>query len=335
MQSPIDWFQFTDRIRNASRILLTAHQRPDADCLGSELAMRLILIGLGKDVRIVNPHQTPPTLAFLDPHGFIKHLGQLSVGDRNWIDNIDLFMVLDTSSWAQLGDMGEIFKASQAKKLVLDHHAKGDDIEAERFIDPNAEATGVLVVRAADALEVGLTREIAEPAFAAIATDTGWFRFSSVNAETYRIAARLLDAGVVPAALYRELHEQESLGRIRLVGRTLAQTESHFGGRLMLTQMLQKDFAVAGALSSDSEDIVNMLLQVKNSLMAVLLSELKDGTFKISFRSRCAVDCSVLAAQFGGGGHRQAAGASSTCPLDETKNTILKAIEMAFGSRSS
>jgi phosphoesterase RecJ-like protein len=330
MKYPIDWSRFAEIIHSSSRILLTAHQRPDGDCLGSELAMRQILLALGKEVRIVNPHPIPPNLMFLDKTGCIKHLEQLTETDRIWIDHADLMFALDTSSWIQLGDMASVFETFHAKKLVLDHHVKGDDIDAERFIDPDAEATGMLVVRAADALNVPLTQEIAEAVFVAIATDTGWFRFSCVNAETYRTATRLIEAGVVPAKFYQKLYEQESIGRIRLIGRTLAQIEPHFNGKLMFVQIMLNDFNIAGALSSDSEDIINMALQVKNSQMAVLLSELKDGSFKISFRSRCAIDCSLLAARFAGGGHKQAAGASSNLPYEQIKQSILQAIEKAF-----
>ncbi|MDR1962609.1 MAG: bifunctional oligoribonuclease/PAP phosphatase NrnA [Planctomycetaceae bacterium] len=333
MESPIDWSRFAAVIRSSSRILLTAHQRPDGDCLGSELAMRLILSALGKEVRIVNPHPTPPNLAFLDKTGLIKPLEQLTAEDQLWIDHVDLIVVLDTSSWAQLGTMSQVFKESKARKLVLDHHKKGDEIGTERFIDPEAEATGILVVRAAEALNVPLNQDIAEAAFVAIATDTGWFRFSSVNAATYRIAARLIEAGVVPAQIYRKLYEQESLGRIRLIGRTLAQIEPHFNGQLMLVRIMLDDFDAAGALSSDAEDIVNMALQVKDSQMAVLISELKDGSFKISFRSRSAIDCSRLAAQFGGGGHKQAAGATSHLSFEETKQSVLRIIEKVVSSQ--
>ncbi|MDR3196384.1 MAG: bifunctional oligoribonuclease/PAP phosphatase NrnA [Planctomycetaceae bacterium] len=335
MESPINWSKFTAIIHSSSRVLLTAHQRPDGDCLGSELAMRLILLALGKEVRIVNPHPTPPGLDFLDKAGSIKPLEQLTDEDKIWISHADLLIVLDTSSWAQLGAMAPVFKASQARKLVLDHHAKGDDIGAERFIDPEAEATGILVIRAADALNVPLNREIAEAAFAAVSTDTGWFRFSSVNAETYRTAARLIDAGVVPATFYQKFYEQASLGRIRLIGRTLAQIEPYFDGKLMLTRIMLNDFEIAGALSSDSEDIINMALQVKDSQMAVLISELKDGSFKISFRSRSMIDCSRLAAQFGGGGHKQAAGAASDLTYEQTKQAVLQAVEEAFNLQTT
>ena len=330
MQSPIDWQRFAEMIRPASKILLTIHHRPDGDCIGSALAMRQILIHLGKEVRIIAPHKTPPTLAFLDPQKHIAALENLTDDETHWMRHADLFFVLDTSSWAQLGDMATPFRESSAKKIVLDHHIKGDDIGAEKFIDPHAEATGALVVQAADALGVPISAEIALPAFAALATDTGWFRFSSVIPETFRMAARLAEAGVQPDALYRELYEQESLGRVRLVGRTLSKTESYLEGQFLLTWVLLEDFESAGARSSDSEDIVNMLLQVRHTKMAVLISELKDKSFKISLRSRCSVDCSVLAAQFGGGGHQKAAGAALPPPFDQVKQTLIQAVTEAL-----
>ena len=330
MQNTIDWPRFAEVVRSASKIILTIHQRPDGDCIGSVLAMRLILLHLGKEVRIVAPHKTPPTLTFLDPNSHITALDDLAEADKQWMQTADLFFVLDTSSWAQLGDMATPFRESLVKKIVLDHHTKGDDIGAETFIDSTAEATGTLVIQAADALGVPLSADIAACAFVAITTDTGWFRFSSVTSDTFRTAARLVDAGVQPDVLYKEQYEQESLGRIRLIGRTLSKAEPHLDGQFLLTWILLDDFHVAGARSSDSEDIVNMLLQVKGSKMAALISELKNKTYKISFRSRCAVDCSILAAKFGGGGHKKAAGAYMPPPFDKVKQAIIEAVTEAL-----
>jgi len=330
MQNTIDWKRFAEVVCSASKIILTIHQRPDGDCIGSALAMRLMLIHLGKEVRIVAPHPTPPTLNFLDPNGYVTALEDMTEEETRWMQNADLFFVLDTSSWAQLGDMATPFRESTGKKIVLDHHVKGDDIGAETFIDSTAEATGTLVVQAADALGVPISTGIAEAMFAAITTDTGWFRFSSVTSETLRMAARLVDAGVKPDVLYKELYEQESLGRVRLIGRTLSKAEPYLDGQFLLTWILLEDFDAAGARSSDSEDIVNMLLQVKGSKMAALISELKDKTFKVSFRSRCAVDCSILAAKFGGGGHKKAAGAYLSPPFGQAKQAVIEAMTEAL-----
>jgi phosphoesterase RecJ-like protein len=329
MQTLINWQRFAEVIHSANRIILTIHHRPDGDCIGSALAMRQILLTLNKEVHIIAPHRVPPTLAFLDPDHYITALEDITEADTYALQTADLFFVLDTSSWAQLGEMATPFRNSSAKKIVLDHHIKGDDIGAEPFIDFHAAATGALVIQAADALGVPLTLDIAIPTFAAMATDTGWFRFASVTSETFCTVGRLLDVGVQPDAIYREIYEQESLGRIRLVGRTLSKTESYLEGQFLLTWIRSEDFKAAGALASDSEDIINMLLQVQNSKMAVLFSEVGNNIFKVSFRSRCAVDCSVLAAQFGGGGHQKAAGASLAFPFEQAKQMLIDAVTAA------
>lgn len=330
MQTTIDWHRFAEVVRSASKIILTLHHRPDGDCVGSALAMRHILLALNKEVQIVAPHRVPPTLAFLDPHGYITVLEDMTEEETQWLRTADLFFVLDTSSWAQLGDMATPFRESTAKKIVLDHHIKGTNIGAETFVDPSADATGTLVLQAADALGVPLSTEIAEPAFVAIATDTGWFRLSSVTAKTFRTIERLVEIGILPDVMYRKLYEQESLGRVRLIGRTLAKTESYVNGQFLLSWILLDDFEAAGALSSDSEDVINMLLQVRDSKMAVLMSELKDHTFKVSFRSRCSIDCSGLAAKFGGGGHQKAAGATLNLPFESVKQAMVEAVTRAL-----
>ena len=193
--------------------------------------------------------------------------------------------------------------------MVIDHHVSEDDLGAELFKDGEAEATGRLVLEAGEALGVRFTPEIAQPLFAAIATDTGWFRFASTGAETFRAAARLLEAGAQPDRLFKDLYETESLARLRLTGRTLARTQTELGGRLIYTWVERGDFEATGALPSDTEDLINMTLTVGGTEVALILVETKSG-FKVSFRSRCELDCSRIAEQFGGGGHRRAAGRS-------------------------
>lgn len=326
----IDWPRFCELIHSGTRFLLTSHIRPDGDSIGSELAMRMILRSLGKEVRIINAHATPPALCFLDPESEIRAFAELSEEERAWIETINVIMSLDTSSWAQLGEMGEVFRNCKARKIVLDHHTIGNDLGAEMFVNPASEATGALVFSAAKALNVALTPGIAVSLFVAIATDTGWFRFSSVRAETFRIIAEVIEAGAQPDEIYRELYENESLGRMRLIGRTLEKIESYMDGKIVCTWIELSDFEQAGALASDSEDIVNMSLQIAGTKFAVILVEQKSGGFKISFRSRCDLDCSRIASFFGGGGHKRAAGASIVAPLKEAKEKVLEKIFSDF-----
>jgi phosphoesterase RecJ-like protein len=226
--------------------------------------------------------------------------------------------------------MAEAIRSLPAKRLVLDHHVSEDDLGAESFKNTQAEATGRLVVEAADALEVPLTPLSAMPLFAAVATDTGWFRFGSTGPGTYRIAARLVQAGASPAEIYRQLYEQDTLGRVRLRGVILSRTALELEGRLAHTYVLQDDFVRSGAVPSDTEDAINMTLAISGVEFAVILVEQAQGGFKISFRSRCGIDCSRLAEKFQGGGHKAAAGGYVSGPLETAQPQVLAAVRAEF-----
>lgn len=322
----IDWPRFAEIIKKHERFLLTSHIRPDCDALGSELGMAGVLEALGKKVSIVNGQATPQNLLFIDPEKRIKSLAEVST------DSLasDVLMILDTSAWAQLGPMGDPIRQSKAVKIVLDHHVSEDELGAEPFKDIKAEATGRLVIDAAEALGVKLTEKIATPLFAAIATDTGWFRFNSTSSGTYRAAAKLIDAGASPTAIYGALYEQDTIGRLRLRGRVLDRARLDLDGRLAHTYIRKSDFSDTGALPSDTEDLVNLTLGVVGTQAAVILVEQLAGGFKISFRSRGPMDCNKVASQFGGGGHKAAAGAFIEGPFETVQAQVLDAVRNAM-----
>ena len=324
----IDWPRFVEIIRRHQRFLLTSHVRPDCDALGSELGMAGILDALGKKVHIVNAHAAPERFDFLDPQRRIRVLGK-DLTDKE-LPEFDLLMVLDTSAWIQLGEMAEVLRGTQATKVVLDHHVSEDELGAESFKDPRAEATGRLVAEAAEQLGVKLTPPIATAIFAAQATDTGWYRFNSTTGVSLRVAAKLVDAGAVPADIYRHLYEQSTLPRLHLTGRILTRTDSDLSGRLVYTYVEDQDFASTGALRSDTEDIINMTLAVGGSEVAVIFVEQHDGKVKVSFRSRGVIDVSRVAESFGGGGHKAAAGALISAPLRDVMRRVLDATRAAM-----
>lgn len=326
--SAVDWPRFVDLVERNQRFVLTSHVRPDCDALGSELGMAAILDRLGKDVKIVNADPVPPGLLFIDPQGKLQSLRTEPA--NGWIDAIDVLMVLDTMAWAQLGDMGDPIRRTRAKKVVLDHHVSEDDLGAEVFKDPKVEATARLVAEAAGQLGVPITAEIAGPLFAGLATDTGWFRFASTSAQTYGLAARLVAAGARPDQIYRDLYENDTLGRLRLIGRAMTRVQTELAGRLIYTWIGREDFDVTGAVPGDSEDVINMTLSVGGTQVAVIFVEQLEGGFKISFRSRCDLDCSLVAEQFGGGGHRNAAGAFLRDSLPEAQARVLDAVRDAM-----
>ena len=325
MQEKINWKLFWDIAAKHRRFILTSHVRPDGDSLGSQLAMAETLEKMGKETLLLNQDPVPPSLAFLDPEKKIVPLAEISESGKAFAESADCHIILDLSSWSQMGAVAGIYRDSGCEKVIIDHHKSARDLPGTYFLDPDAEATGRLVFDALEVSGVPMSEKVAAELWTAIATDTGWFRFSSVTDRTYEIAAELTRRGVSPAALYKQINEQESFGRIRLIGRALANAEKFMDGKIYLTSLRNTDFEAAGALRSESEDIVNELLKIKGSEQAIIMVEQKSGAFKISFRSRCAVDCSRLAAQFSGGGHHQAAGASCDLPYDQTKEALVAA----------
>lgn len=324
----VNWQAFGDFIGPFSNIGLISHVRPDCDALGSELGMACLLRQLGKQVRIVNGQATPEHLKFIDPTNEImaihEHIQPAELTD------IDLWIVMDTSAWIQLGPMADVLRESTARKAVVDHHVGEDDLGAELFKDTVSEATGRLVVEAAKALSVSLDEVAANALFAAIATDTGWFRFPAVNSETYHWIGQLVEIGASPSQIYAHLYERQTAARVRLHGAALERLTIEVDGRLVYTDVKLSDFQRYGAVRNDTEELINKTLEILGTEVALIFIEQPNGGFKVSFRSRCHVDCSQVAANFGGGGHKAAAGASMKGTLEDVRARVLDAVRSAM-----
>lgn len=321
----IDWEPLREIISNHERFVLSSHVRPDADALGSELGLAMLLERLGKTVRIVNPSAIPDNLQFLDPTQRIMKIGK-DIAPEEVLDT-DVHIVVDTSAWVQLVDVGKVLRKTKAKKVVIDHHVSSDELGAVEFKDTTAEATGALIVRLADAMGWDLTPEMTTPLFCAIATDTGWFRFSSTTGSTMRIIGRLIDLGTKPHLIYQQLYERNSLARVLLSARVLAKMQLEHDGRLAYLTVTQADFEATNAKPVDTEDLVNESLKIAGTQAAFIAIEQLNKTVKVSFRSRTNLNVAQIAEQFGGGGHKQAAGAVLPGPLNQAVNQILTAMK--------
>ena len=327
----VDWKRFCEVIEQHNNIVLTSHIRPDCDALGSCLGMAGVLEALGKKVRIVCGQPVPDNLAFIDPDNRIQCIG-VDTEAKDFAD-ADLHMILDTSAWVQLGAMADVIRESSYKKIIFDHHVGEDDIDAELFKNTTAEAVGRMVVEAAEHLGVALTPEISTPLFAALSTDTGWFRFGSVSAATYQTAAKLVDGGASPAAIYGHLYERETVGRVRLRGTVLARIETELDGRLAHTYILPDDYEKTGAQVTDTEDLINLALEIEGTVFAVIMVGQIDGGYKMSFRSRCGTPANEVAKLFGGGGHKAAAGAFiDDNDLESVRKTVLTGVREALNA---
>lgn len=322
---PIDWSPLASVLDRHDRFLVTTHVRPDGDALGSALGMAGLIEGRGKPARVVIPSPTPPRYAFLDPTGRVARFGDPGATAVD-LAGFDALVILDLSSWAQLGDMTPWVREFPGARVVVDHHVSADDLGAIVLKDTTAEATGVLVLDAAEALGVPISQEMATALMTALAMDTGWFRHPSTRPSSFRAAARLMEAGADVHGIYRKLFEQNTPGRLRLIGSALSHLGFDLDGRIAYATVSRADFERTGAIPPETEDLVDYTVSMAGVEVGLLFIEQFKGGIKLSVRTRTDFDCARLAARFGGGGHHAAAGANLPEPMETMVPAVLAAV---------
>ncbi len=327
----INWQPLQALLDQHQRFVITSHIRPDADAIGSEIGLAMTLAGLGKSAKIINVSPTPAHLKFLDPDDVIRQLG-VTASNADVLE-ADAIIVVDTSAWGQLSDIGKVFRESSQPRIVIDHHVSADDLGALEFKDTTRESTGSLIYELATFLNVPLPTSAAVALFAAMATDTGWFRFPATSSETLRVVSELLALGVQPHVVYRQLYEQGSLAGLHLQGRALGRMQIDCQGKLAYTTVPWSDFVELGANASDTENLVNEGLTIAGVVAAFIAIEQPNRQVKVSFRSRTDVNVAVVAEQFGGGGHKQAAGATLPGPFATAVEQALSAMRKGLAEQ--
>ncbi len=319
----LDWSPLVKLIRQHQTFLLMTHIRPDADGLGSQLALADALAALGKKARVVIPSNLPPRYAFLNtPETPIEKFTPPGGAFRD----VDAVIVMDTGTWNQLGDFGAFLRTLAVPKAVVDHHRTQDDLGATPFVDTAAEATGRLAYEIIRSLDAPVSPRAANMMFMALALDTGWFRHPNTTAATFDLAAELVRHGADPTPLYERLFESAPVARLKLAGLALDRLAVRAGGKVAYTEVFLRDYPATGSVPGDTEDLINYPRSVEGVEVALLFIEQADGGTKVSFRSK-ALDVSKLAERFGGGGHKLASGARAAGPLAEVRDAVLKAVE--------
>jgi bifunctional oligoribonuclease and PAP phosphatase NrnA len=328
----IDWNVVCEWLAPRQKVVITSHVRPDADAIGSEVGLAELLLDLGKSVQVINTSPTPKYLQFLDPNQRVRQLGVSAEAADILV--ADAIVIVDTSAWSQLSDVGTVIKQSSAPRAVIDHHLSQDDLGAAVFKETDRDSTGALIAELYRSMGRHPNPAAATALFAAMATDTGWFRFPATQGSTLRIAAELLEHGASASGVYGQLYEQGTLARLKLAGRVLSRLELAGNGKLAYTWVQQSDFSELGAVGSDTEDLVNQGLTVAGCAASFIAVEQANHQVKVSFRSRSAVDVAAIAETFGGGGHRLAAGATLPGPLGAAvecaKGSMLTALSAEF-----
>ena len=310
------WQQAIEEISRAQRIGIVGHVRPDGDALGSMVALALAARSVGKDAvaSFGEPFVLGDEFRFLDQ--------TVLVPPSEFPDDLDLAIICDTGVLDRVGSVGTAIQGA-SRVLVIDHHVTPGTIGDVRVVDPDAAATTQLVFELLHRLGWEISRPIAEALYTGLVTDTGRFQYSSTSPAVHRMAAELLSAGVEPAPIGQQLYEEAPFGYFTVVSRVLGRARLVEEAGLVWTTLQRDDLREAGIPWEAADALIDLVRLPREAGVACLLKETKPGVLKGSLRSRGEADVAEIAASFGGGGHRNAAGFTSELGLDDTIDRIV------------
>jgi phosphoesterase RecJ-like protein len=322
-----------EALGSRDRFLIVTHENPDGDALGSLLAMKLGLDRLGKDSVSFLPGGSgiPSDLSLLDLQGLQRALPS-DAGER-------ILLALDCANATRMGVAAELLERVPFS-INVDHHHDNTRFGTINLVLAEASSTGEIVAGILRELGVELTREIAEPIYVALMTDTGRFGYTNTTPEAHDLAAELLRAGVDPRRVFQEVYERVALAHLKLVGRAEERAQVYEGGRLIISYLVRTDFEDFGVGEEYAEGIIDRLRAVDGTEMAAMIREPPEpagSPRRVSLRaSHDEIDVSAIARKQGGGGHRQAAGFSSEESIDEIvqflRSEFVKATSASTGA---
>jgi bifunctional oligoribonuclease and PAP phosphatase NrnA len=310
-----------EALERADQVALACHVNPDADAMGSMLALACFLARRGKRVAATWPNgiREAPRWASVLPGR--EHL--VAPGDMP--KQPQVLVALDTADIGRLDGLAYLVKGA-GTVIVVDHHVTNTGFGGIDLIDPNAAATAQLVYALIDRMGGGLDRDTAACLYAGLVTDTGRFQFSNTTPEVLRIAARLREEDFDHVALSQALYDNNSLPYLHLLGKVLERARHEPAANLVWAYVMRSDLDAVGVGMEETDDLMDVVRTAREADVAAVLKEQRDGGFKVSLRSRGQTDVASVAASFGGGGHRLAAGYSSKAGLEETLEALLDAL---------
>ncbi len=296
-------------ISDHQNIVLITHINPDGDTLGSALALYPILKDMGKHVSVVNT-----TKNIANRYDFLPNFSKIR---PNLPVKMDLLISLDCGSYDRLG-----ISKPTCPVINIDHHKTNDNFGDINLVDASMPSASCVVLKLLQENKISLRRDVATCIYTALAEDTGFFSFENVNAKTFEIAAQLISAKADPAYIAKMLKEREPLAKLRLTALMTNNLQLIHNATIGYSIISLEDFNKTGAMRSDSDECVDLIRSLATVELAILLIEETDG-YKISLRSKSDIDVSSIALCFGGGGHKRAAGFSSS---EQNTNKIIKEI---------
>ena len=298
---------------------LAGHLNPDGDTLGSMLAISSVLRRLGKKVCLFSSDPVPDNLSFLPRAGSIK-VGRLPPKKR-----FDVAILLECSTPQRGGDLSAVLKHA-GKVVNIDHHKTSQLYGDVNIVESHSSSTAEIVYRLFYGMNVHITKAEAACLYVGIVTDTGRFHFPATSPRTLEVASRLLETGFKFSEINDLLYATKSCRALKVLGRALESLELLFSGRVAVITLKMSDFNDFDASPEHTENVINYGMMVPGVQLAVLFRE-EAGRTSVTFRSRGRADVSLLAAAFGGGGHRNASGCKMKAGTEEARKKVLAEIQ--------
>ncbi|OFV93976.1 MAG: hypothetical protein A3G76_12815 [Acidobacteria bacterium RIFCSPLOWO2_12_FULL_65_11] len=314
-----DLHKIAEAIHAGRRFVISSHARPDGDAIGSEMAAAYALRALGKQVRVVNADPVPaPFLPF--PGVTEIEIASEVAGE------FDTAIIMECSHLARTGVKG----LDRGVVINIDHHPGNSSYGQINWFDGTAAACGEMVFDLVRAIGAPFSREVATHIYLAILTDTGSFHFSSISPRTFDICRDALVAGVDPVQVARSVYDSNSLGRLKLFGAALNGLQIDPTGRIAVVYLDHAMARTAGGTYDDTEGLINEPLTVKDIQAVVFFKQIEGDEYRVSMRSKGDVDISAIAKEFGGGGHKNAAGCSASGRIDALRELFIEKIQGAI-----
>ncbi len=319
--------QIVSHLKNSRTLLLATHINPDGDAIGSLIAMGLALEALGKQVTLHCASPIPAVYRFLPATDTIT-------GEVDPSKDFDTAVILDCGNFKRIGPaFAEIEKIETI--INIDHHVTNTGFGGFQIVDTAACATAEILYRLIKRLGIDITPGMATSIYTGILTDTGSFRFSNTNRAAFAICEEMVAIGMDPYKVAQNVYGTYSLGRIKLLNLALDSIELAAGGKVSIMTLTREMLVETGTHSEDIDGLINYARRIEDVKLAVLLQEMENGRrteaesprYHVSLRSDGAVDVAEIAATFGGGGHKVAAGFNIDAPLEEIRAKIIRLAE--------
>jgi phosphoesterase RecJ-like protein len=308
--------RIVEHIRETDNFLVLAHEAPDGDALGSTLAMGELLSALGKRVTLFNQSGIPSRFEWLAPRREIR----TTLPE----EEPDTLIVLDCGSPERTGELVAPWRKSKTV-INIDHHLGNPEFGTLNWIDERASSVGEIVGILSRKLGVPMGGLLGEYIYLALISDTGDFCFNNTRPETLEMAAEILRLGLLPGPFHEQKQSTGTLSQLQMRGTVLQQASLHADGRVTLICFTRELFDRTGTGPEDTEGLVNTVLYVRGVQVAVSLREEKMG-IKFSLRSKGSTNVQAVAASFGGGGHRNAAGGTLEMTMDQAREVMIRAV---------